>query len=184
MVLNVTTEELLAEPDPIAKVISAALVTAGPGLTGQWRITQVFQSSGQIAEMLNSLVSPNPLIRAAAAELVGEPHHHQIGADRVAQDPLRQLGEGKRAKAIGGGPAGQSPAEQPGVGDGLAVLGEISRDRDVAVGHHAGSRGIECQGEARARLAAGLPVVAAGICRGGAATRRTENCGVKCQCSK
>jgi HEAT repeat protein len=71
VVLNVTTEELLAEPDPIAKVISAALVTAGPGLTGQWRITQVFASSGQVAEMLNSLVSPNPLTRAAAAELCG-----------------------------------------------------------------------------------------------------------------
>ena len=69
--LNVTTEELLAEPDPIAKVISAALVTAGPGLTGQWRITQVFRSSGQSDALLNSLVSPNPLTRAAAAELCG-----------------------------------------------------------------------------------------------------------------
>ena len=71
MVLNVEAAELIAEPDPIAKVISEAMVTAGAGLTGQWRITQLFRSSGLADELLNSLVSPNPITRAAAAELCG-----------------------------------------------------------------------------------------------------------------
>ena len=71
MVLSATAEELIVEPDAIAKVITAALVTAGPGLTGQWRITQLFRSSGLGDELLNSLVSTNPITRASAAELCG-----------------------------------------------------------------------------------------------------------------
>ena len=71
VVLSATAEELIVEPDAIAKVITAALVTAGPGLTGQWRITQLFRSSGLGDELLNSLVSTNPITRASAAELCG-----------------------------------------------------------------------------------------------------------------
>jgi HEAT repeat protein len=49
----------------------AALQEAGPGLTGQWRITEPFRRSGLADELLNSLVNPNPLTRAAAARLCG-----------------------------------------------------------------------------------------------------------------
>jgi HEAT repeat protein len=49
----------------------AALEQAGPGLTGQWRITEPFRRSGLADELLNSLVNPNPLTRAAAARLCG-----------------------------------------------------------------------------------------------------------------
>ena len=48
-----------------------ALQEAGPGLTGQWRITEPFRRSGLSDELLNSLVNPNPLTRAAAARLCG-----------------------------------------------------------------------------------------------------------------
>src|SRR6202040_2924808 len=44
---------------------------AGPGLSGQWRITEPFRRSGLTDQLLNSLVSPNPLTRAAAARLCG-----------------------------------------------------------------------------------------------------------------
>ena len=49
----------------------AALEQAGPGLTGQWRITEPFRRSGLAQELTNSLVNPNPLTRAAAARLCG-----------------------------------------------------------------------------------------------------------------
>ena len=71
VVLNVSAAELLAEPYKVGAVIVAALEQAGPGLTGQWRITEPFRRSGLGEELLNSLVSPNPLIRAAAARLCG-----------------------------------------------------------------------------------------------------------------
>jgi HEAT repeat protein len=71
VVLNVSVAELLAEPYKVGAVIVAALGEAGPGLTGQWRITEPFRRSGLSEELLNSLVSPNPLTRAAAARLCG-----------------------------------------------------------------------------------------------------------------
>ena len=71
VVLNVSAAELLAEPYKVGAVIVAALEQAGPGLTGQWRITEPFPRSGLGDELLNSLVNPNPLIRAAAARLCG-----------------------------------------------------------------------------------------------------------------
>jgi hypothetical protein len=69
--LNVSATELLSEPGPVAEVIEAALAEAGPGLTGQWRLTQPFRQSKVTEELVNSLVSPNPLTRAAAAQLCG-----------------------------------------------------------------------------------------------------------------
>jgi HEAT repeat protein len=71
VVLNVSAAELLAEPYKVGAVIVAALEQAGPGLTGQWRITEPFRRSGLDDELLNSLVNPNPLTRAAAARLCG-----------------------------------------------------------------------------------------------------------------
>jgi HEAT repeat protein len=69
--LNITTEDLLAEPDPVCAVIVAALDRAGPGLTGQWRIGEAFRRSGRSDELLNSLVSPDARTRASAARLCG-----------------------------------------------------------------------------------------------------------------
>jgi HEAT repeat protein len=71
VVLNATSAELLAEPYRVGAVIVAALQQAGPGLTGQWRITEPFRQGGLSGELLNSLVSPNPVTRAAAARLCG-----------------------------------------------------------------------------------------------------------------
>ena len=69
--LNITAAELLSEPGPVGEVIETALDQAGPGLTGQWRLTQPFRESKMSEELMNSLVSPNPLTRAAAAQLCG-----------------------------------------------------------------------------------------------------------------
>ncbi len=69
--LNVGASELLGEPGPIAAVIAAAMERAGPGLTAHERVTLPFRLSGLTDELFNSLVSPNPLTRAAAARLCG-----------------------------------------------------------------------------------------------------------------
>ncbi|HXN78622.1 MAG TPA: HEAT repeat domain-containing protein [Candidatus Dormibacteraeota bacterium] len=71
VVLNVTSAEVLAEPYKVGAVVVAALEQAGPGLSGQWRVTEPFRRSGLSDQLLNSLVSPNPLTRAAAARLCG-----------------------------------------------------------------------------------------------------------------
>jgi HEAT repeat protein len=70
-VLNVSALEVLAEPGPIAAVIAAAMDRAGPGLSGQWRITAPFRRSGLSEELFNSLVSTNLLVRASAARVCG-----------------------------------------------------------------------------------------------------------------
>jgi HEAT repeat protein len=69
--LNVSAADLLAEPDQVGSVIASAIDRAGPGLTGQWRIAELFRRSGQSDELLNALVSPNPATRAAGARLCG-----------------------------------------------------------------------------------------------------------------
>ena len=71
VVLNATAAELLAEPAQVGAVMAAALDRGGPGLTGQWRITEPFRRSGVRDELINALVSPDPKTRAAAARLCG-----------------------------------------------------------------------------------------------------------------
>jgi HEAT repeat protein len=71
VVLNVPAAELLAEPEQVGSVIASAVDRAGPGLTGQWRIAELFRRSGKSDELLNALVSPDPTTRAAAARLCG-----------------------------------------------------------------------------------------------------------------
>jgi hypothetical protein len=71
VVLNVTAAEVLAEPGPVGAVICGALDRAGPGLSGQWRITAPFRRLGLSEELFNSLVSTNPVTRASAARLCG-----------------------------------------------------------------------------------------------------------------
>ncbi len=67
--LNARASELLAEAGPVATVIKAALDRAGPGLTGQLSVIQAFRSAGLDTELVNSLVSPDPKVRIAAARL-------------------------------------------------------------------------------------------------------------------
>ena len=67
--LNVTASELLAEPGSVATVVKAAFVRAGPSLSGQLSVTQPFRSAGLDTELVNSLVSPDPKVRIAAARL-------------------------------------------------------------------------------------------------------------------
>jgi HEAT repeat protein len=66
-----TSSELLGESYRVGSVIVGALARAGPGLTGQWRVTEPFRRAGLSDELLNLLVSPNPLTRAAAARVCG-----------------------------------------------------------------------------------------------------------------
>jgi HEAT repeat protein len=71
VVLNATAADLLAEPDQVGSVIASTLERVGPGLTGHWRVMELFRRSGRSAELVNALVSPNPVTRAAAARLCG-----------------------------------------------------------------------------------------------------------------
>jgi HEAT repeat protein len=71
VVLNVKASEVLAEPRPVAEVISAALESAGNGLMPQLAITHTFRRSGLEPELLNSLASPDPAVRMAGARLCG-----------------------------------------------------------------------------------------------------------------
>jgi HEAT repeat protein len=53
----------------VAAVIRAAFDRARPGLTGHLSVTQAFRSPGLDIELVNSLVSPDPKVRIAAARL-------------------------------------------------------------------------------------------------------------------
>ena len=71
VVLNATSAEILSEPVQVGAVVVAALDRAGPGLSGQKRITETFRRSGVSDELVNALVSSNPVTRASAARLCG-----------------------------------------------------------------------------------------------------------------
>ncbi len=68
-VLNVTASELLSEPAAVAKTIETALDAPGVGLMGHWMVHELLRRSEVYEELVNSLVSPNPLTRAAAARI-------------------------------------------------------------------------------------------------------------------
>ncbi len=67
--VNAKASELIADAGPVGSVITAAFERAGPGLTGQMRLTQAFKANGLDRELLNSLVSLDPDVRIAAARL-------------------------------------------------------------------------------------------------------------------
>ncbi len=71
VVVNVGVAELLAESAPVAKVIAAALNRPGSGLVAHLRVLETFRHSGLSDEVLNSLASGNPVVRAAACQLCG-----------------------------------------------------------------------------------------------------------------
>jgi hypothetical protein len=68
--LSAKSSELLAD-DSVAGAISSVLERAGPGIMGHWRVTQTLKATGLDAELLNSLVDPDPKVRIAAARLCG-----------------------------------------------------------------------------------------------------------------
>src|SRR5207249_404337 len=70
-VLNATATELLAEPSAVAGILQAALTRPGVGVMGHRMLHDLFQRSGLHEELLNSLTSPNPVIRASAARICG-----------------------------------------------------------------------------------------------------------------
>jgi HEAT repeat protein len=69
--INLTAAELLAEPQPVAGAISAVLDRPDVGLAGEWRVHETFRRAGLVADLLNSLADPDPVVRASAARLCG-----------------------------------------------------------------------------------------------------------------
>jgi len=68
-VLNVTASELLAEPVPVARTLGAALGRPGVGIIGHWMVQELLRRSNLYSDLLNALVNPNPVTRAAAARV-------------------------------------------------------------------------------------------------------------------
>lgn len=69
--LSITGGELLAESVPVARVIQHALEDAGGGAVAHWRVHEMLRRSQVYPELLDALVSPNPVIRAAGARICG-----------------------------------------------------------------------------------------------------------------
>ena len=70
-VLNVSAAEMLADPEAVAGVIQAAVDRPGVGVMGHWMIHELFRRSELHDELLNSLASPDPGLRKAAARICG-----------------------------------------------------------------------------------------------------------------
>ena len=68
-VLNVSVADLLAEPAVAAKIISAALNRPGVGVMGHLMLQELLRRSKLYDELVNSLASPDPAVRAAAARV-------------------------------------------------------------------------------------------------------------------
>ena len=68
-VLNVTAAELLSEPAQVAATIASALERPGVGVMGHWMVHELFRRSALHDDLVNSLISPDPATRAAAARL-------------------------------------------------------------------------------------------------------------------
>jgi HEAT repeat protein len=65
----VTAAELLFEPAQVAATIRSALERPGVGVMGHWMVHELFRRSALHDDLVNSLISPNPATRAAAARL-------------------------------------------------------------------------------------------------------------------
>ncbi|TMC85192.1 MAG: hypothetical protein E6J06_04500 [Chloroflexi bacterium] len=70
-VLNVSAADMLADPEAVAGLIQAAVDRPGVGVMGHWMIHELFRRSELHDELLNSLASPDPIMRAAAARICG-----------------------------------------------------------------------------------------------------------------
>jgi HEAT repeat protein len=106
VVLNATSAELLDDPYRVGGVVVAALQQAGPGLSGQWRVTEPFRRSGLSEQLLNSLTDPNPLTKMAAARLCGSLRLTEsvVWIEDMIQDQNRRVREAAvRALGLLGG---------------------------------------------------------------------------------
>lgn len=70
-VLNVQVAELLAEPEAVAATISAVLERPESGVIAHWMVHEVLRRSAVYEQLLDSLDSSDPAIRAAAARICG-----------------------------------------------------------------------------------------------------------------
>jgi len=70
-VLDAKASVLLAHVDVVAPVIASVMHRPGITLAQQWRVTKVIRRGGLGGEILDSLASPEPATRAAAAQLCG-----------------------------------------------------------------------------------------------------------------
>lgn len=71
VLIDARAPELLADGAPVAEVITAAMQRAGMALAAQLTVTHAFRRSGLDADLLDSLVSPEPAVRIAGARLCG-----------------------------------------------------------------------------------------------------------------
>src|ERR1051325_8569544 len=111
-VLNATAAELLAEPVPVARIFHDALGRPEAGLLGHLMVHQMLRRSRLYDDLLNSLASPNPITRAAAARICAAARFTDAGIwiGDLVQDPnpkvrdaaVRALSElgGRRAVEI------------------------------------------------------------------------------------
>src|SRR5256886_3094650 len=63
-VLNATAAELLADSQPVARLIEIALGRPGVGVIGHWMVQELFRRSNLYDELMNALVSSDPATRA------------------------------------------------------------------------------------------------------------------------
>jgi HEAT repeat protein len=70
-VLNLTAPELLADAEGVARTFTAALDRQGAGVTAHWMVHEMFRRSNLEDQLLDSLASPDPATRAAAARICG-----------------------------------------------------------------------------------------------------------------
>ncbi|TME71757.1 MAG: hypothetical protein E6I50_02065 [Chloroflexi bacterium] len=68
-VLNVSVPELLSDAVPVAGVIQEAVGRPGVGVIGHWMVQELFRRSSLYDGLIDSLASPNPTLRAAAARV-------------------------------------------------------------------------------------------------------------------
>jgi HEAT repeat protein len=137
-VLNLTAAELLSEPEAVAAVIGAALDRPGVGVMGHWMVHELFRRSALYTDLLNSLASPDPATRAAAARVCGAARLTdsvlwlgdllQDSSPRVRDSAVRAMARmgGRRAVEQLVGEAGKVPVYR------LAIaLSEAASDLDV-----------------------------------------------------
>lgn len=71
VVLGVKSSEVLADAEPVAQVISAAMERAGTGLAAQLTVTETFRRSGLENDLIDALGHADPAVRIAGARLCG-----------------------------------------------------------------------------------------------------------------
>jgi HEAT repeat protein len=108
-VLSVTVPELLADAEGVAHTFAAVLGRKGAGVTAHWMVHEMFRRSNLSDDLLDSLVSPDPATRAAAARICGAARLTEAALwisalvndpiPRVREAAVRSLGQlgGKRA---------------------------------------------------------------------------------------